>query len=75
MTAVTWLHVSDFHLRADGDSFSQDQATEALLESVRSGLSRTQQDLSFAVVTGDVAFSGQNAEYQERPSRSSSATG
>ena len=65
MTPVTWLHISDFHFRAEGDKFSQEQAAQSLLESVRAELGRVQQDPSFAVVTGDVAFSGQNAEYLE----------
>ena len=62
MAPVTWLHISDFHFRADGDTFSQEQATQALVESVGAELGR-EQKLTFAVVTGDVAFSGKQAEY------------
>lgn len=50
---LTWLHVSDFHFRSSGDRFSQDAACQALL-------------FCFVLVSGDVAFSGQPAEY-ERP--------
>ena len=64
ITPVTWLHISDFHFRADGDKFSQEQAAHALLQSISAGLDQGE-DLAFAVVTGDIAFSGQKAEYAE----------
>jgi len=63
MKPVTWLHLSDFHFQSDGDSFSQDQAARALLDSVRSELDTEGFTPSFAVVTGDVAFSGRMSEY------------
>ena len=63
MDRVTWLHVSDFHFVASGDEFSQEVAAKALLENVE----RQAEDyapVSFVVVTGDVAFSGQREEYE-----------
>lgn len=62
--AVTWLHVSDFHLRG-GDSYDRDVVLKALVESVRryrlEGRPLRIPDLIFA--TGDVAYSGKAAEY------------
>jgi len=57
---LAWLHVSDFHLRAGRDPFSQDEAIRALLQDVEA---RIETPLSFALVTGDIAFSGHPAEY------------
>lgn len=58
---VTWLHVSDFHIRG-GDPYDRDVVLKALVQSVAEyrerGLSA---DLIFA--TGDVAHSGKAAEY------------
>ena len=64
MSVISWLHISDFHFRTDVDKFSQEQACRSLLESVTSAVDSGQR-LAFAVVTGDIAFSGQRSEYQE----------
>ncbi len=64
MPVISWLHISDFHFRADVDTFSQEQACQALLESVKQVVGNGQR-LTFAVVTGDIAFSGQRSEYEE----------
>ena len=64
MLVISWLHISDFHFRTDVDKFSQEQACQALLESVKQAVGKGQR-LTFAVVTGDVAFSGQRSEYEE----------
>ena len=62
MRAVNWLHISDLHLRK-GNTSSQDAVLSAMLEDLtqrcESGLA-----VDFALVTGDLAFSGQNAEYE-----------
>ena len=64
MSGIAWLHISDFHFRTDVDKFSQEQACQALLESVKAAVDKGQR-LAFAVVTGDVAFSGRHSEYEE----------
>lgn len=60
---LTWLHVSDFHFRSSGDSFSQDVACRALMEdaAVRA---EEHGPFCFVLVSGDIAFSGQPAEYE-----------
>ena len=58
----SWLHLSDFHFRADGDLFSQEVSTEALLGDLPSRLS-SEHPLKFVVVTGDIAFSGKTSQY------------
>src|SRR4051794_3636082 len=59
---VAWLHVSDFHFRAD-DPYDRDVVLRALVRSVREHRERGRKpDLVFA--TGDVAFSGKKAEYE-----------
>lgn len=59
--SVTWLHVSDFHFRA-GDGYDRDVVLRALVESARRYREQGRSvDLVFA--TGDIAQSGQPAEY------------
>ncbi len=59
---VTWLHVSDFHIRG-GDPYDRDVVLGALVRSVREYRERGRvPDLIFA--TGDVAYSGKAHEYQ-----------
>ena len=58
----SWLHLSDFHFKADGDLFSQQVSTEAILKDIPSRLS-SEHPLQFVVVTGDIAFSGKSSEY------------
>jgi predicted MPP superfamily phosphohydrolase len=60
---LTWLHVSDFHFKGEGDHFSETVACQALLADVEA---RAQKHgpISFVLVSGDIAFSGQPAEYE-----------
>ena len=58
----SWLHLSDFHFRADGDLFSQEVSTGAILGDLPSRLS-SEHHLQFVVVTGDIAFSGKPSQY------------
>jgi hypothetical protein len=52
---MTWLHVSDFHVRG-GDSYDRDVVLRALVESVRFFRDRGRvPQLIFA--TGDIAYS------------------
>jgi predicted phosphodiesterase len=58
----TWLHVSDFHFTADADPFSQTVACDALLADVAERANE-HGSISFVLITGDLAFSGQPQEY------------
>jgi tetratricopeptide (TPR) repeat protein len=59
---LTWLHVSDFHIRS-GDPYDRDVVLRALVDSVAQyAQSGRVPDLIFA--TGDIAQSGQSAEYE-----------
>ena len=58
----SWLHLSDFHFKASGDGFGQEVSCGAVLRDIPSRLSN-EYPLQFAVVTGDVAFSGRADEY------------
>lgn len=59
---VTWLHVSDFHIRA-GDPYDRDIVLRALVASVKKFRERSRApDLIFA--TGDIAYSGKPGEYE-----------
>ena len=59
---VTWLHVSDFHVRG-GDPYDRDVVLKALVDSVAEYRERGRRpDLIFA--TGDIAHAGKAAEYE-----------
>ena len=61
---ISWLHISDFHFRASGNSFSQVVSCDALVGDIPSRLS-DEFPLQFIVVTGDIAFSGKvQGEYE-----------
>ena len=60
---LSWLHLSDFHFRAEGDNFSQVVSCDALARDIPTRLS-DEFPLQFIVVTGDIAFSGQPSEYE-----------
>ena len=60
----TWLHVSDFHFTDSGDRFSQTVACDALLEDVAARATE-HAPISFVLVSGDIAFSGQPDEYAQ----------
>ena len=59
----SWLHLSDFHFRADGDPFSQTVSADALRVDAPSRISG-EYPLQFVVITGDIAFSGKPTEYE-----------
>ena len=60
---ISWLHLSDFHFRTTGDSFSQTVSCDELLGDIPSRL-LDEYPLQFVLVTGDIAFSGQASEYE-----------
>ena len=61
MRAVTWLHISDFHLR-ESEEWPQKAVISAMLEDIErrcvAGL-----EVDFVLATGDLAFSGEESEY------------
>jgi hypothetical protein len=62
MRPITWLQISDIHMRP-GDEWSQDVILRAMAKSIAQA--RTEGlTLDFALVTGDLAFSGKSNEYE-----------
>ncbi len=61
--SLAWLHLSDFHFVCDGDEFSQETSSTALLADVRERMPFSP-PVSFVLVSGDVAQSGLEGEYQ-----------
>ena len=62
---VRFLHLSDFHLKGEGDpvnEFKQDMVTRSLAEKVES-LAAQGETFDFVVVTGDLAYGGKEADY------------
>ena len=65
MTTLTWLHLSDWHQK--GPEFDRQVVRDALLKDIRERADRISSDLAavdFVVFSGDIAFSGQPAEYE-----------
>ena len=61
MRPIGWLHISDLHLRKS-ETWSQDAVLAAMLQDI----SRRVADglvIDFVLVTGDLAYSGQDSEY------------
>ena len=62
MRTVTWLHISDFHLR-EREERPQKAVLAAMLEDIKrrraAGLV-----VDFVLATGDLAFSGKDSEYE-----------
>jgi len=61
MRPITWLQISDIHMRAR-DAWSQDIILRALKTSIEADKAQGR-ILDFALVTGDLAFSGKANEY------------
>jgi hypothetical protein len=62
MRPITWLHISDFHLR-ESHAWSQD----AVLSAMCAEIERRQEaglKIDFILATGDIAFSGKQTEYE-----------
>jgi tetratricopeptide (TPR) repeat protein/predicted phosphodiesterase len=60
-TRISWLHLSDFHLRTS-QSWSQDVVLTSLIQDIKTNHSgKNRPDLLF--LTGDLAFSGKHEEY------------
>ena len=61
MRPITWLHISDFHLRTN-HAWPQD----AVLSAMRADIKRRRNiglSIDFILATGDLAFSGKSPEY------------
>jgi len=59
---LSWLHVSDLHVKAEGDTWPQ----EVVLREMVADIGRRAagiDGLAFVVVSGDLAYSGRQAEY------------
>ncbi len=61
LARLTWLHLSDFHLR-EKIAWSQDVVLKSLLEDVRKRYAGANAP-DFLFLTGDIAFSGKVDEY------------
>jgi predicted phosphodiesterase len=57
-----WLHISDLHLRADVDTWAQNVVLRDLVRDLQQRRERLKP--SFVIVSGDLAFSGQEREYR-----------
>src|SRR5258708_1600075 len=60
--AISWLQLSDIHLRTT-DAYNQRVVLDSLLDDIRDRI--TKDDLAFDLIflTGDIAFSGGPQEY------------
>ena len=64
MATITWLHLSDFHFRSDErQRWDENIVLHALLSDVQERIVSDGLRPDFAVVSGDIAFSGQQDEY------------
>lgn len=65
--SLSWLHISDFHIRIDDDAeeFSRSIVVNALLKSLPGLLEEAELVPDIVFFTGDVAFSGTAPEYEK----------
>ena len=59
---ISWLHISDIHMRP-GDAWSQDVVLASMCKQIEHH-SREGLFLDFILITGDLAFSGKDDEYE-----------
>lgn len=60
MRCISWLHISDIHMRPR-DAWPQQVVMTAMCEDIRA--KRPDRPVDFGLVTGDLAFGGKAAEY------------
>ena len=60
MRAISWLHISDIHIRP-GSDWEQGIVKRAICQAIRAGWGNGAAD--FILITGDLAFSGMADEY------------
>ena len=61
MRPITWLHLSDVHLRPS-DAWAQDLVLRAMCDDITTR--RTTSAFDFVLLSGDLAFSGKPEEYE-----------
>ncbi len=61
MRPISWLHISDFHIR-ESDAWSQDVVLKAMYDSIRQQRAEGVA-VDFILATGDLAFSGKADDY------------
>jgi len=59
---ITWLHLSDLHIRSS-DEYNRNIVLQAFLKDLKEQIAEKQLQLDFALITGDIAFSGVADEY------------
>ncbi len=64
LKTITWLHLSDLHFRV-GSEYESNIVLDALLKDVSRLSHENSLSPDFIVVTGDIAFSGNPAEYKQ----------
>ena len=62
MSKICWLHLSDMHISSK-NSFDQNLINDALIEDLRSQISKHDISLSFVFFTGDVAYTASREDY------------
>lgn len=62
MRPVSWLHISDFHLR-DSQAWEQDVVLSAMCKDIERQSARAG-TIDFVLATGDLAFAGKAGEYE-----------
>ena len=65
MSGVTWLHLSDWHQKADSGNPDRDLVVSKLIEDIRqrANIDSRLRNVDFVVFSGDVAYSGTAQEY------------
>jgi DNA repair exonuclease SbcCD nuclease subunit len=61
MDKVTWIHISDLHLRT---SYDADIVLNKLLEDIPKFIKENSLDVNFIIVSGDVSYSSKPEEYE-----------
>jgi predicted MPP superfamily phosphohydrolase len=59
---ITWLHLSDIHFK-EGQNYDSEIVLKSLLKAIPKCVEEDNLHLDFAVLTGDLAFSGKTTEY------------
>ncbi|MBI5116992.1 SUMF1/EgtB/PvdO family nonheme iron enzyme [Candidatus Poribacteria bacterium] len=72
MSKITWLHLSDFHFRTEVnpntskvEDFNSEIVLSSLLDDIKTYPAENGFKIDFIIITGDIAFSGQQHEYRK----------
>jgi hypothetical protein len=60
---ISWLHISDLHLKRQSASWSQDVVLRALHSAITK--LRASKSVDFVLVTGDLSYSGKKCEFSQ----------